>query len=350
MSEPSWTHRQPGRRRRLPPREPVGTDYFTQFVRLRPVARTSCSAAPKYRHHVASDETAVDMVGACLAPLVERNGRNRRQRRHADHPRPAARQSRSLGCGGRSRARGSESRPDWVIDLHNGGCASFMHMIALAADHADRPTRTTALIAAVQNCAGQIFTQSDVRKLAQAAVPGDGCGVGLLVKSEAAPVLGIESPHLPRVRRRHDGRRSIRGRKYWEPGTGQTAHRVHRIEDRQGLRPRKPARPRGGARGVQADRHHRRTRSTPWSPTSPTGCSCATGATHWSCRRNGTPTPSTNAGTCSAPRSPSPSTSRTGQAGSRNGSLVLMSAFAHAGDFAGAAADSVGRRPGGGVR
>ncbi|MGV9563616.1 AraC family transcriptional regulator [Streptomyces sp. NPDC003480] len=51
------------------------------------------------------------------------------------------------------------------------------------------------------NCAGQLFTQSQVRGLSQAAIPGDGCGVAYLTASTHAPLstglpggLGARTP------------------------------------------------------------------------------------------------------------------------------------------------------------
>ena len=84
-----------------------------------------------------------------------------------------------------------------MIDVHNGGCADLSHMMSLAQKILQTTDAKTALIAAVQNAAGPTFTQSEIRKLAHAPVPGDGCGVGLLVKSEDAPILGVVCRNYP---------------------------------------------------------------------------------------------------------------------------------------------------------
>ena len=129
-----------------------------------------------------------------------------------------------LGCGPEV-ARRLGLRPDWVIDVHNGGCAAFVHMMALAQkilqthrreDGADRgrPERRRH----------QVFTQSEIRKLAHAPVPGDGCGVGLLVKSDDAPILGVECRTYPEFAGDMTFEACRDGdRKYWEPGEGQAA-------------------------------------------------------------------------------------------------------------------------------
>ncbi len=54
-------------------------------------------------------------------------------------------------------------KPDWVLDLHNGGCAAFVLGLKLARNLLASGQGTTALIAVVQNAAGQIFDQQTVR-------------------------------------------------------------------------------------------------------------------------------------------------------------------------------------------
>jgi len=49
----------------------------------------------------------------------------------------------------------------------------------------------TALICNVQNAAGRVFNHPDNRERPQSAIPGDGCGVGLLVKNGKNPIRSI---------------------------------------------------------------------------------------------------------------------------------------------------------------
>ena len=49
----------------------------------------------------------------------------------------------------------------------------------------------TALLCNVQNAAGRMFAQEETRKLKQAPIPGDGCGVAYLVASDQSPVTAI---------------------------------------------------------------------------------------------------------------------------------------------------------------
>ena len=47
----------------------------------------------------------------------------------------------------------------------------------------------TALICNVQNAAGRMFAQEETRKMKQAPIPGDGCGVAYVVASDQSPVM-----------------------------------------------------------------------------------------------------------------------------------------------------------------
>jgi 3-oxoacyl-[acyl-carrier-protein] synthase-3 len=69
----------------------------------------------------------------------------------------------------------------------------------------------------VQNAAGRIFSDREVRAKSQAPVPGDGCGVGYVALSDVSPILSIVQHCQPEfasdmVACADDGRR------YWEPG------------------------------------------------------------------------------------------------------------------------------------
>ncbi|WP_054815341.1 3-oxoacyl-ACP synthase III family protein [Nocardia arizonensis] len=201
------------------PGEPVPTEYFTQYSRSDRMAKNVMFRSPKGRHHVSRDETVVDMAERAVAPLVERHGNSLltdidvliTHTQLPDNP--------VLGSGPEL-ARRLGARPDHVFDVHNGGCAAFVHMMSMARMVLQTTDARTALIVATQNCAGPVFTQTEIRKLAQAPVPGDGCGVGLLVKNDSAPILDIECRTYPEFA--GDMEFSTNGeRKYWEPGEGQ---------------------------------------------------------------------------------------------------------------------------------
>ena len=111
-------------------------------------------------------------------------------------------------------------RPSWVLDLHNGGCAAFVLALNVARQLLASGSGHTALIAIAQNCAGQVFDQPGVRRKAQAAVPGDGAAVGLVTLSDQSPILDIEC----RTYGEYAGEMTLAPdppRKWWQPGTGE---------------------------------------------------------------------------------------------------------------------------------
>lgn len=205
------------------PGEPIGTEYFTRWSRSERQARNVMFRAPAGRHHVAPGETAVDMIERAVAPLIERHGRAAITGvdvllTHVQLP-----DNPVLGCGPEV-ARRLGAHPGTVLDVHNGGCAAFVHLTALAATLLRATGGRTALVAVAQNCAGPVFTQTEIRGLPQAPVPGDGCGVGLLVRDDSAPVLDVECRTYPEFA--GDMTFSTGGeRRYWEPGAGQACVR-----------------------------------------------------------------------------------------------------------------------------
>lgn len=201
------------------PNTRVGADYFDQFAESDRPRRNGMFRAPAYRHHVAPDETAPDMIERALRPLADRHGLHVLRAvdvliAHTQLP-----DQPIIGCAGEV-AKRLGANPEWVIDLHNGGCASFVYMMKLARQILAGTGARSALICNAQNAAGQLFTQTRVRSLAQAAVPGDAAGVGLLAVSDQAPILDIEARHFP------DNAGDMQlindeNRKYWAEGAGQ---------------------------------------------------------------------------------------------------------------------------------
>ena len=58
------------------PGEPVGADYYAQFAGSDDLAANLMFRAPKFRHHVGPDETAIDMVERATQGLIERHGQD----------------------------------------------------------------------------------------------------------------------------------------------------------------------------------------------------------------------------------------------------------------------------------
>ncbi|MET8249401.1 ketoacyl-ACP synthase III family protein [Streptomyces sp. NPDC005202] len=202
------------------PGEPVPAAFFTEHPAAEDKLRQSpMFKVPPYRHHVAPDETNADMIERAVQPLIERHGRAEIRRVdvllvHSQLP------DQPFVGAGTEVARRLGLAPRWLIDVANAGCASFVHMLQLARQFLLSGDARTALICNAQSAAGQLFTQSQVRGLSQAAIPGDGCGVGYVTTSGHAPVLGIESRHVPAYAGDMTMVRDD-GRKYWEAGDAQ---------------------------------------------------------------------------------------------------------------------------------
>src|SRR5260370_22122467 len=56
------------------PDEPIGAAYYAQFAESDELRDNVMFRAPKFRHHVAPDETAVDMIERATLGLIERHG------------------------------------------------------------------------------------------------------------------------------------------------------------------------------------------------------------------------------------------------------------------------------------
>ncbi|MCV7281940.1 3-oxoacyl-ACP synthase [Mycolicibacterium flavescens] len=201
------------------PGEPIGADYYAQFAGSDELRESLMFRAPKYRHHVAPDETAVDMVERAAAGLVQRYGHDVIANAdvlitHTQMP------DVPFYGGGGAMAHRLGMKPACVLDLHNGGCAAFVLALQTAGQLLSGGAGRTAVIAVAQNAAGQVFDQPGVRRKAQAAVPGDGAAVGLVAVSDHSPVLAVEC----RTYGEYAGEMTIAAdppRKWWQPGPGE---------------------------------------------------------------------------------------------------------------------------------
>jgi 3-oxoacyl-[acyl-carrier-protein] synthase-3 len=201
------------------PGQPIGADYYAQFAGSDELADNLMFRAPKFRHHVAADETAVDMVERAAAGVIERHGHDVISDvdvliTHTQMP------DMPFYGGGGSVAHRLGMRPNWVLDLHNGGCAAFVLGLKVARRLLTSGEGRTALIAVAQNAAGQIFDQPGVRAKAQSSVPGDGAAVGLVTLSNDSPILDVEC----RTYGEYAGDMTIAvdpPRKWWQPGPGE---------------------------------------------------------------------------------------------------------------------------------
>jgi 3-oxoacyl-[acyl-carrier-protein] synthase-3 len=144
----------------------------------------------KTRHHVARDESAETMIVHAARSLAERLNLDLHSDVDILMTNVTTPDQPFMGCG-TAVGKVLGCRPDWIIDLHSGGCVSFIHMMAQAQALMACHGAKTALLCNVQNAGGRLFAQEETRKLPQAPVPGDGCGVGYLVASSESPVKAI---------------------------------------------------------------------------------------------------------------------------------------------------------------
>ena len=201
------------------PGDPIGADYYAQFAESDDLRDNLMFRAPKFRHHVAEDETATDMIERATAGLIDRHGQDVIAGAdvlitHTQLP------DMPFYGGGGGMADRLGMKPNWVVDLHNGGCAAFVLGLKLARNLIESGEGRTALIAVAQNAAGTIFEQKTVRRKAQASVPGDGAAVGLVTLSDESPILDVEC----RTYGEYAGDMNINfdlPRKWWQAGAGE---------------------------------------------------------------------------------------------------------------------------------
>lgn len=169
------------------PRCVVGNSFFKQSDREQALAMFG---GVKQRHHASRDETAEVMIVRAADKLAEQLNLDWANDVDILMTNVTSPDQPFTGCGA-DVGKALGCRPQWIVDLHNGGCVSFIQMMAHAQALMTCYAAKTALLCNVQNTAGRIFAHDDTRKLPQAPIPGDGCGVGYLVASDESPVRAI---------------------------------------------------------------------------------------------------------------------------------------------------------------
>jgi 3-oxoacyl-[acyl-carrier-protein] synthase III len=201
------------------PENRVSAEYYANFAGTDDLRDNLMFRAPEYRHHVDKGKSNVDMVELAMKGLIERHGEEVLADvdillTHSQLP-----DLPIVGAGGEVAHR-LGMNPEWIIDVHNGGCAAFVHMLKLARQLLVSGAGSTALIALAQSCAGKIFDQEQVRKKAQSSVPGDGAAVGLVKLSDESPILDIECRYYGE----YAGDMTLTSdppRLWWQPGIGE---------------------------------------------------------------------------------------------------------------------------------
>jgi 3-oxoacyl-[acyl-carrier-protein] synthase-3 len=171
----------------------------------------------KQRHHAAKDETASVMIAEAARKLAYRLNFDQRKDVDILMTNVTSPDQPFTGCGA-DVGNLLGCRPNWIVDLHNGGCVSFVAMIAHAQALMTCHRAKTALLCNVQNSAGRLFGSEQTRKLKQARIPGDGCGVAYLVASAESPVKAV----VQRNYCEYAGDMAVvrdDGTAWWEPST-----------------------------------------------------------------------------------------------------------------------------------
>ncbi|MBS1692443.1 MAG: ketoacyl-ACP synthase III family protein [Actinobacteria bacterium] len=173
------------------PEKRVPAEWYAKFAGTDDLRENLMFRAPEYRHHAAFEESNADMMVRAAQELAQRHGADVLADvdvllTHSQMP-----DLPIVGSGGEVAHRLGMD-PEYIIDVHNGGCAAFVQMMKVARQLLASGAGRTALIACAQNAGGKIFEQEHVRTLAQSSVPGDGAAVGLLTVSDSSPILDIE--------------------------------------------------------------------------------------------------------------------------------------------------------------
>ena len=201
------------------PGEPIGADYYAQFAESDDLHDNLMFRAPKFRHHVAPEESSIDMIEHAVQGLIERHGHDVIEGADVLITHTQVPDMAFYGQGG-GIAHRLGMRPSWVLDLNNGGCAAFVLALNVARKLLSSGEGHTALIAIAQNAAGQFFDQPTIRRKAQSAVPGDGAAAALVSVGDRSPILDVEC----RTYGEYAGEMTLSfdpPRKWWQAGPGE---------------------------------------------------------------------------------------------------------------------------------
>lgn len=201
------------------PSNRVPAQWFADYAGDDDLRSNLMFRAPEFRHHSALEESNADMMVAAAGVLAGRVGEQVLAGvdvllTHSQLP-----DLPIVGAGGELAHRLGIA-PRLIVDVHNGGCAAFVHMLDVARQLLAGGAGRSALIACAQTAGGKIFRQEQVRALAQSSVPGDGAAVGLLSVGEGSPILDVVCRHYGQFA----GDMSLAAdppRLWWQAGPGQ---------------------------------------------------------------------------------------------------------------------------------
>lgn len=179
-------------------------------------SRSPMYHAPTARRHVAHDETAAEMIVRASTRLIDNLNLEPADDIDVILTNVSLPDQLFTGCGAEVAHR-LGAKPQWVLDLHNTGCVSFIYMIEYARMLMESRGARSALVCNVQSAAGRVFAQPENRARPQSAIPGDACGVAYLVLSDESPVIAVSQRCFAEFAGDMSAQ-SNDGRRYWEPG------------------------------------------------------------------------------------------------------------------------------------
>jgi 3-oxoacyl-[acyl-carrier-protein] synthase III len=219
------------------PHEPISLDSYIQAgLEVTAMDDSPLLRAPRFRHHVAPGERASAMIEKAAVPMFERLGVDPSREVDLLITNVLLPDDLFTGCGADTAHRMGMA-PAWIIDLHNGGCASFQYMLKIASAIMAGGGARTALIANVQNTAGQVFDLAENRFKSHSVAAGDGCGVVYVIadaSADQARLLGVCTRNTPATAR-DLGISASNGRMYWQSGNDAIDVRFDAEKTRQTL-------------------------------------------------------------------------------------------------------------------
>jgi len=160
----------------LLPKNVIENDFFGEpEVR----AKNKMFSGTKERRHWDRRELASDHLAQATNTLLERNGLDPKTDIDMILTNVSLPDEPFTGCGAVINKKIKGKIPH-VYDIQNTGCISFVYLVEMAHTFMQAGKIKNALICVSQTAGARIFGQEDTRQLAQSAIPGDGCAVALV--------------------------------------------------------------------------------------------------------------------------------------------------------------------------
>lgn len=167
------------------PGEKVGNEFFSSELKDN---KNPMFMGTEFRHHMGRQDKASDLIADACKKIIGDLDLNPETDIDILMTNVSIPDQPFTGCGAVvSKVLGA--KPKWIYDLSNTGCVSFVYMMDLAQTIMMARGARSALICCAQTAGGRIFALEGVKTKAQAAIPGDGCGVGYLVADDRAPIM-----------------------------------------------------------------------------------------------------------------------------------------------------------------